>query len=79
MLLRGHSPWKKGARRAYALTGPMPEYWPTNSSEKKMGKAITNTIMMKGIRKAPARRGEERRIYSILFEGGGFIKICPLL
>ena len=54
----------------------MPEYWPTNSSEKKMGKAITNTIMMKGIRKAPARRG--RRIYSILFGGGGFIKICPV-
>lgn len=59
----------------------MPEYWPTYNSEKKMGRAIINTISTKGMRKAPAMESE--RNISIQSSKSlvscGFIKICQIL
>lgn len=73
------SPWKNGAKRAYALSGPIPEYWPMYSSEKKMGRAITSTIITKGMRNAPGK-GDNILLFNLQEEvGRGFIKICQIL
>lgn len=60
-----HSPWKNGAKRGYALSGPIPEYWPMYNSEKKMGKAITSTIITNGMRNAPAKREETFLLFNL--------------
>ena len=47
-----HSPLKSGAA-SHTVAGPLPEYWPTDSSIRNTGMPTNVNIMKYGIKKAP--------------------------